>query len=193
MKKAEIILGITATIAIISKFLNIPKSNMAILISILLLSLIYVIFSFALLNEIRFREIFKKESYQNVSGKKIIGAIAIGVGFSIVLLGILFKLLIWTGGQYMLQTGITFLGVITFVFVIYYLIKKTANLRKTFIRIGIIGGIALITYFTPTDTLIDYYYQDNPEYAELFKKSNADPNNEELNRQLQEKRKEIND
>ena len=191
MKKTEIILGITAIIAILSKFINIPKSNMAILISILLLSLLYLIFGFALLNQIRFSEILKKKSYINASGKKIIGAIALGISFSLVLLGILFKLMIWPFAAEQLGTGLKLLGIVSLVYIIYFSIRKTSNLKKIFIRMGIIGGIGLSTYLVQTDTLIDFYYRDNPEYAELFKKSNADPFNEELNKQLQEKRMEM--
>jgi hypothetical protein len=62
------------------------------------------------------------------------------------------------------------------------------HLTRVFKRIAIYGGLGLILYLTPTATIVDIYYGDNPDYAELYKKVLADPENIELREQLDQMR-----
>jgi len=83
MKHLEKILILTVLIGI---FTTVVFSNSAggfVILSFTLLSLIYLFFSFALINNIRLRNAFKKVSYKNISSKRIRFSIVTGVALFI--------------------------------------------------------------------------------------------------------------
>ena len=63
MKKIEIILGITAICGVIIKFIFMRSELMT--LAFLMLAMLYSNFGFALFNDIRLRDIFKKASYKD--------------------------------------------------------------------------------------------------------------------------------
>jgi len=68
MQKTEKIIGAIIAILIISRLLfHFPFFNTSILLLSLILSCIYFVLSFALLNNISLRNIFKNESYKDIS------------------------------------------------------------------------------------------------------------------------------
>ena len=74
---------------------------------------------------------------------------------------------------------------------IFYFRSKADYYKRVFKRIAIYGGLGLVLYLTPTATIVDIYYGDNPDYAELYKKVLTDPENIELQEQLDQMREEI--
>lgn len=179
MKKTERILAILTLIAIIFKLLRWPGGGILLIISLSFLSLLYYL-SFALFNDIRFRDVFNKSSYAGISAKRIIGAEVLGLSFSLILIGILFKAQLWPGGGIQLGTGLFFTGIILIVALIYNSRNKANFYKGIFRRIAIIGGFGLLIFMTSTDTIIDTYYPDQPEYREAFKKAVANPQDQSL-------------
>jgi len=53
------------------------------------------------------------------------------------------------------------------------------------------GGFVVLFYLTPSPTLVGIYNGDHPEYAELYKPSLSDRDNQELTERLEESRREI--
>ena len=192
MKKIEVVLVSIAILAIIIKiFFGLTFSFFILFFSFLLLISFYNIFSFALINDIKFSSIFDKNSYKDINEKRIIGAIAFGLTLSIILVGVFFKLQIWSRANIILIVGIIQLLFILIFSVIRYFKNKASYYNKIIRRIIIIGGIGIILFSTPTNTLIDIYYRNYPEYAEIFKQSIEEPDNIELQEQMEKKRQEL--
>ncbi|MEX0810735.1 MAG: hypothetical protein WD048_00875 [Chitinophagales bacterium] len=190
MKKFELSIGLIAILAIVLKILNIPGGSLLTVLAFLTLSIFYYL-SFALFNGIRLREIFKSAAYKDTNAKRIIGAVGLGFALSAILMGALFKLEFWPGGTIQLKIGLVITGVILVIATIFYNRNKIEYYRRIFKRIAIIGGLGLILYLTPTTTLVDIYYRNNPDYADLFKRVLADPDNQELSEELEDKREEM--
>ncbi|HKR04707.1 MAG TPA: hypothetical protein VJY62_08715, partial [Bacteroidia bacterium] len=91
MKKAEKILGSIAFMGLILKLSLIPGGGILISLSLLTLAFLYY-FSFAFLNDIPLKNIFKKESYNGISPLKMIGTAGIGIALAQCTLGLLFKI-----------------------------------------------------------------------------------------------------
>lgn len=190
MKRFELIIGLIAIVAIFLKIIHIPGNNILTVLSFGTLSIFYYL-SFAFFNNIRLRDILKSSSYKGTNTKRIIGAVGLGFSLSAVIMGSLFKIQMWPGGSAQLITGLIVTGIILIIALIFYLRNKIEYYRRIFKRIAIIGGFGLLLYFTPTNTLVDIYYGDNPEYAELYKKVLANPENQRLREQLRQKRQVI--
>lgn len=191
MRKFELTIGILVLISTILVFLQLLGSTLLAVLTFSILSLFYYL-SFALFNNIRFRDIFKSGAYKNTNAKRIIGAVGLGFALSAIIMGALFKIQIWPGGTFQLQIGLIVTGIILIVATLFYLrTNKKEYYTRIFKRIAIVGGLGLILYLVPTNTLVDLYYGDNPDYADLYKKVLAAPDNHELREQLENKRQEI--
>jgi hypothetical protein len=191
MKKFELIVGIITIPGIVLKLLNVPGSGILIALTLTLLSMFYYVFSFAFFNNIKVRDLFKKVSYQGTNAKRIIGAIGLGCTLSIITLGGLFKLQLWSGSAYLLIVGLNWTGIILIIASFFYLRAKADYYTRIFKRIAIYGGLGVLLYLTPINTLIDMYYGDYPEYADLYKQVLAEPENIELQNQLEQMGKEM--
>lgn len=187
MKKLEPILGILAVLAIALKFIGIPGSNILIILVLTFLSWSYLL-GFLLFNNIRLRQIFKKQSYSGISKKRLIGSVCLGILLSSIIMGSLFKLMFWPGGQ------LFFSLLLLTPFLVYALVLNAKNQTPFYSgilkRILVIGGLGLATLALPKNTLIDIYHGDDPEYAELMKQTLDDPYNDELREQLNQLRKD---
>ena len=101
MNKIEKILGFGAIFLMILRLItNYPYSALLITLSIFILSLIYLFFSFKLLNS------NKKDSIEKTSSLRQTGIILTGITLSLILIGILFKFLEWPYGSFNLMTGL---------------------------------------------------------------------------------------
>jgi hypothetical protein len=167
MRKTEIIIGVIALLALVLKFLLIPGSGLLTVVSLLTLSCIYCFLAFALFNDIRLRQIFKKDSYQGITPKKMIGVIGLGFALSEIVIGILFKFQSWNGSTTYLIIGLIFTLIILIVALGAYSKNKASNFYKgIFARIFIVGGVGLLTLLTPSDLLRQVLHRDNPEILE---------------------------
>ncbi len=149
MKKIELILGVIAIIGIVLKLFHIPGGAALTILSLLTLSVFYYVFSFALFNGIRLRDIFKKEAYKETNIWRIIGAIVIGWDLSIVIIGGLFKLQSWPGGNLELLIGLVIAIIILIIAMIFYLKNKAEYYKRIAIRIAIYGGLGLVLLLMP--------------------------------------------
>lgn len=183
MKKFEIIISCLAVIAIILKFIGIPGSGLIVVLTLMTLAITYY-FAFALFNNIRLRTIFKSSSYRYTNTKRIVGSVVLGLSLSLVIIGLLFKLQLWPGAAIQLNTGLVFLAICFIVAMINFMKSRDEFYLPLFKRIAVVGGFGLFILLTPDSALIDIYYRDRPELAELMKQSMADPGNDEIRYQL---------
>ena len=197
MKRFELIVGIIAIFGILLQIRNMPGFGALAGLALMALSIFYYLFSFAFFNDIRLRNIFKKISYKDTNAKRIIGAIGVGWGISLIILGGLSKLQLWAVADMYLLTGFVYIGLILIIATIFYFRNKADYYKKIFRRIIIYCGLGLILYLTPPTTFLDIYYGNNPIYTEhpdfeeCYKKVLAEPYNSELKKQLNQMRIEL--
>lgn len=191
MKKAEIILIALAVIGVIMKFLHFPKLPLVFVFCTGILSLVYFSLGFALFNNIRLRDIFRKDSYINTNAMKIIGAIATGFSLSMIVLGILFRIMNYPGAEIQLISSLFFLFVV--VTVSFFKIKKdtTQYYSKILKRILFFWIIGTFLLFVPRNTWLEWSYPNNPDYIKAIIEAENNPNNQELQLKLQQERQKM--
>nr|WP_294936502.1 hypothetical protein [uncultured Flavobacterium sp.] len=177
MKYVEVCLFVL-TIASLSFFLiDFPGGTLFTVLQLTTISLLYFVLGFAIFNSIRLRRIFKKESYQNVSGLRIVGAIGTGMTLSIVIIGILFTVMQWPGASFNLLIGLVFTAIISLVSIIKYLMSKSAYYKKILVRTLGFGAVAFALFSIPKITWIEIKYKNHPAVIEAYQKAFADPDN----------------
>ncbi len=184
MKKAELYLLFTVFIGIILKIFEVPGNTILIILSLSSLSIIYFYFGILLFNDIRLKDIFKKISYKKTTAKSIIGSIGLGIALSTIVIGILFKIEIWPGSNNLLKPGLYLLSTILVVTFAINRGRESNFYKRIYSRGIIIGILGLVMYLIPFDVLIDLYYNDKPEVAEIMKEVMKDPQNQELQDEL---------
>ena len=137
--------------------------------SFLALSTIYFYLSFLLLNDIGFRKVFNKESYKNLSTYKIISSIILGLGYSTIIIGILFKLQLWPGSTTILLIGI----IISISIFITNIIKSNSKLsKKTIIRFSTLLIFGILFLFISDLSVMEFKLNQSkikyPKYAEAY-------------------------
>jgi hypothetical protein len=149
MKKLEKILVITASIALILKSLSILGMSLFLVIALMGLSTLYLYFGFAIFNQIEFKRVFKKDSYQNIATFRIIGAIGVGCSLSIICIGILFKIQHWFGSALYLYVGLSFAFVLLIIALIRFNKSKDDFYKSILIRLisySLVGVAVLIIH-----------------------------------------------
>lgn len=191
MKKTEIILALLCVIAIILNITLVPGGIFLTLLSLMFLSMLYFGFSFLLLNQIRLRNIFKMESYQGVSAIQIIGAIGAGFTLSMLLGGMMFKLLRWPGSSVQLIASLFMAMIIVITCSIRYFMNRSAYCKRILLRTVSIGTIALILFMIPGASITRFKYRNYPAYLEAFEKHQQNPDDVELLRHMDEERRKM--
>ena len=189
MKKAEIVLGAIAVIAILMNFFLISGGGILTIVSLSSLWLMYCFFGIALLNNIRLRSIGNKEAFQDVSKYQKVGAVGAGIALSAVILGILYKVLMWPGSQVTLYSGLIMLSIVFVVSLIKKSKSKASLYSNVIKRSVIIGLIGFFWFGIPTKTYLEFKYRNHPGYVEAMKKMWEDPGNQELQDALWEEQK----
>ncbi len=188
MKKTEIILLLLFLIALILESFHVQGSNILLFVSLLLISFLYFYLGFALFNNIRFKNIFKKKSYKNISSKRIIGATGTGFNLSIATIGILFKFLLWPGGNLLLMIATFGLSIITLISIIKIPKTKDKYYSKILKRVVIFGTLSLFLFLLPKETWLNWKHPNNPEYVKAIIDYEANPKNQELQKKRNEER-----
>lgn len=191
MKKAELIFVSLAIVAFGLSLFLVPGGNILLVLSAIGLLFLYFYLGFAILNGITFRKIFKKETYKNISSLRIFGSVATGIIFSITILGVVFKYLIWPGGSIMLLISFVGMLIIFIVALIKNLKKPSKFYQNVLLRCAVYGGVACFFFFTKASTFIAIKYRDYPEYVKAFEKAMEDPSNDELWQKVDEEREKI--
>ena len=130
MKTTEKILGIIIVLSLVLKIFNIPGNSVLFVFSVSFLVMIYFYLGFALFNEIPLKGIFKKKSYENIHGLRIIGAVFSGMSLSMILAGILFKIQHWPGENTQLASGLVLSAIIILVALSKYIKRKGPFYRR---------------------------------------------------------------
>ena len=186
MNKIEKILGFGAIFLMILRLItDYPYSALLITLTVFILSLVYLFFSFKLLNN------NKKDSTEKTSSLRKTGIILTGVTLWLVLIGILFKFLQWPYGSFNLMFSLLCLIPILGISIFKFTKTNAEFYKKLMFRILIIGVIGTLLLFTKNETLLELKYRNFPDYVEAEKNLMNDPTNKELERIANEERKKM--
>lgn len=180
MKTAEKIFGALIIISIVLKLLNISGNGILFTLSTLFLMSLYFYLGFAMFNDITFKGIFKQQSYKEISTLRIIGSIVAGIGLSILLTGILFRLQHWPGANFQLLIGLIFSGIILIIVLIKYLKEKSLFYKRVLSRLIIIGGFGLILFYISDYSIDKIRYRNYPDYVKALEDLEQNPDNREF-------------
>jgi hypothetical protein len=192
MKKAEKIFGLLVFVALILNISLIATGSMFTVLILGLLSTFYMYVSFALFNEISFKNILKKETYKEIGSLRIVGAVLTGLAIATTLIGVLFTVQSWPGSKVNLSGGLMGLLIAFIVGFLKYRKSKSNYYINIFKRIVIYGGIGIVFYILPENSWRDFKYRNYPEYLKALDDARAEPNNQDLWDKANEEREKIN-
>lgn len=180
MKRVEKVFLIILIVSLIYKYLYGVGSSLLLLLSINLLAVFYLYFSFALLNDIEFRKIFKKASYPKNVRKRLAISIFTGIAISTSLMGILFKIQDYPGADLLLLASLGFTMALSLI-TLYKNYKVDGDFYfNVFIRVGITALIIISMFKIPEKALLEWQYPDSPEYIKAVIDVRNNPKNDSL-------------
>jgi hypothetical protein len=169
MRKIEITLLILVSLAILLNIFDIPGTLLLLTISICTTSMFYIVFGFCIFNQIRFRDIFKKEAYKNTNWKRILFAIAGGYTMALLLLGLLFRVSYWAGSGAILMFSILTAAIIMPIAIIKYIATKSSFCNRILLRLTLPCILAVFLYVMPASFIVNFKYRNNPEKLKEMK------------------------
>ncbi len=184
MKLLEKILAILILVVFALNLILVPLSGVLLTIFLLILALIYYPFGFAFFNNIRLRNIFKKESYKNITVLHIIGAIVVGMALSDICIGILFKIQGYPMANFLLTVGLISTLIILIIGLIKYFKSKSSYYSFIFKRIAIIGVIGLLFLIISDLTLVKIQFRNHPDYVKAYQEYTSNPKTPESEKKL---------
>jgi len=124
-------------------------------------------------------KIFSKSTYQDLNALKITMGAILGIILSNILIGLLFKLMLWPGANAMLMVaGLTIILGLMFLVIVQLVTRKIEFVHNT--RYFIWMVFFVIIYFIPYRTLIEARYLEKyPDYSNAmarYYESNTDDN-----------------
>ena len=188
MKRLEKILWGLFIIGLLFKIMHWPGAGILTVFSLALVSMLYFYLGFALFNEVKLRNAFNKSSYTNLPKLNLAFGIAFGISLSIITIGFLFKFMLWPGANFNLMIGLIAIVICLVAYLLLSKQNKVSFAKQSFTRIIVIGIIGISFFFIQTDSIIDFYYQERPEYAEALKKVIKHPENIEYRKALDDLR-----
>ena len=148
MKKTEIVIVVISVIAIVLRLFSIEGGALLSTLSFGILSLFYLFFGFLLFNNIPIKSVFKKNVYSNLSWKRLLWSVSVGVSLSVAVIGILFALNRWAGASVMLRSGIILLLGVCATSLIRYIPKPSKYHAGILIRSGVLIIASIILFVT---------------------------------------------
>ena len=178
IRKIEKILVLLIFLGVLFKVLHFQGAYPLIIIGVGSLSIVY--FLSGVINKSGTPKWLQKLFTDKDQNNLLVPNLVFGYVFSIGLIGILFKVMMYPGDGPMLTVGITGFAIAFLVSYFQLKDKFMEKMRPYFTRIFIIGGLVAVFYAIPKETLIDFYYSSYPEYANILKELDKDPFNKAL-------------
>ena len=191
MKKLEKILWGVFVIGILFKIMKWPGAGILTITSLGLVSSFYLYLGIGIFNNLTLKAMFSKDSYQYKHRFNLLFGAIFGIVLAALVIGFLFKFMLWPGANVLLILGLFSL---LFSLLMYYLLlkKKKVNLAKSsFYRIVLIGILSLSLSIIQSDSIIDFYYPNNPEYAKALKEIIQNPSDIKAQQQFDSIREQL--
>lgn len=188
MKKLEKVFWGLFIIGLLFKIMHWPGAAILTVFSLGLVSSLYFYFGFGLFNSIKFRNIFKKESYATISSGNLIFGVGFGLALSILVIGFLFKFMLWPGANLMLSIGLALLIIALLAYLIFLKMNKVSLPKGSFFRVILVFVLSLSLYLIQSDSIIEFYYPNDKPYANALKNLVKDPGNVEYQKAFEKVR-----
>lgn len=151
MKNVEKVLVIIFLIGIIFKAFSIVGGNILVFLSLFSLSIFYFFFTFPLLNNLNFNQVFKKKSYDTITSLRTLYSIFCSFAFYSFIIGMLFRIFNWENAVLIFWFGVVFLAICFTISLVKYFQNHSIFYKSVLMRIALFI-IFYILYF-----LIDLY------------------------------------
>ncbi|MEM9325893.1 MAG: hypothetical protein AAGA85_09560 [Bacteroidota bacterium] len=193
MKTIEQIAVSIAFLGVMMKMMAIAGGDTVLAASLLILAFSYSPFGLFLFNHIPVSRWFDRKAYMGMTAARALGSFAVGVVCSVLVTGILFKLLQLPGAREMMWMGFVGVGMlgISVAFRSLSGLRPGAFARGLFRRAAVWVVLAFALYMTPGVVLVEAFYRQHPEYIEAYKRAAADPQNERLQWEAEEIRSQL--
>ncbi|MCT4624088.1 MAG: hypothetical protein N4A46_10740 [Schleiferiaceae bacterium] len=168
MTKIEKILSGIFFAAIAMKVLRLPGADILMILGGGTLAMFYYVGGYFVIHNVSLRKLLKEKKGKDMSPAVLIGSIVAGWDFSLIVLGLLFKIMFFPGADNMLILGVIFLTLIQ----IGSIFTRKTNpeaFSRFFNRVLIWFGLGVSATFVSNNTIIDYRYGHDPAYADAFK------------------------
>jgi putative Mn2+ efflux pump MntP len=149
MKKLELVLIIGAVVGLVMMLFNVPLDSMIVSVFFITLGCLYFYLGFALLNDIRFRDIFKADSYKGLGIWRILIAIGSGIASSWLTIGLMFSILNYPMAGTFLIVGIVFAAIMITLALIRNMRDKNKFYRNVILRCFVFIIIGVIFLLLP--------------------------------------------
>jgi len=151
MKKLEMILIAGAVVGLLMALLDIPLTSLIVSLFFLALALLYLYLGFALFNNVRFRNIFKAESFKGLGPWRIAIAIGTGIALSTLTVGFMFSILDYPMAETILIYGIVLAVIMIILALIQNAREKHPFYRNIILRCLIFLILAVVFLLLPAD------------------------------------------
>jgi len=193
MKRTEAIIIIIIGILVALRLLFGGWFNSPAMISIVLLSIYYLLFGVFIFNNIRIDKIFSQSNKSRLNILNISTGVSMGVIYSFCALSIMFALCFYTNMDIMLfiSACLTFVSIVFFLF--YYFRKKRyndtpRNFYQYLIRSGVFFLLCLFLLLTPIENRLEVLFHNYPEFIEAYQNYKDNPEDKEAEEELRKQR-----
>jgi hypothetical protein len=173
LKKLEVIFGTISFFSLVLSLLRFPFGDELLIFSVGFLAIYYLILGIFIYR-------FEKSDSSGTKFAKVVFSFYACSGYSVCLLGVLFKLLLWPGDREMMLTAFVsaiMMFVLTFIFWLIFRSKfLQSHLITSFIFLFFSSGF----YTISAHSIIDIRYKNQPDCILIIKQSYDNPRNEEL-------------
>lgn len=192
MKILERVLLLSFVIFIALKLMLVRTVSAFFPLTLTALAFLYCYFSFALLNGIKLKKVFKRDSYHGIPAIRMIGAIFTGIVLSLVCLSVLFKLMVWAGYAIMATVGLVGCLIPLFISLAKINGRHSAFYRRVLVHVAVAGLFSAACVFIPETEVVALFFRDRPTLVEAYRQASADPQNDSLWRNVSNEFRKLN-
>ncbi len=191
MKKLEKILWGIFIIGILFKIMKWPGAGIFTTTSLGVVACFYLYLGIGIFNNLTVKAMFYKDSYQYENRFNLLFGAIFGIVLAILVIGFLFKFMLWPGANVLLILGLFSLLFSLLIYGSLHKKKKVSLTKPSFYRIALIGILSLSLFIIQSDSIIDFYYPNNPEYAKALKEIIQNPSDIKAQQQFDSIREQL--
>lgn len=180
MKIAEKVLFVLVAISLTMKYALMESGTTLLLFALFFLATLYYLFTLGIVNSLSLKTMFRRASYAGQSTLRIVGIICMGIWMSVVMIGVLFKLLQWQGADNMLMIGADPLVIASAVALYKFAKSRHTVYRSVIVRVAPMSVVAILLLSVSNYTLVEFEFRNHPDYVRAWAASEAEPGNKEL-------------
>ncbi|MBT3302135.1 MAG: hypothetical protein HOD63_06170 [Bacteroidetes bacterium] len=181
MKKTELGFVLLILLGALLKVLHIPGGGILHVLGFQALAIFYLFALLPLCSELPIKAAYQKVLKEDENYWRAFGTFATAWVFSILLLGILFKIQLWKGATIMLKLGLLTLLVSLIIAAVKLLKAKDDFYLNLMRRILPIGIVAFVLFNIPNVSLMKYHHKNAPlEYIQAYEDYLTYPDSVEL-------------